>query len=304
MIGRIAENMLSSSERKKFEGILRYGQLPIQTITESTTWQDDLKDSYKLDVMGLWHFSDGPIVKGDNVEIPPPTYNITTYLEDAWRTLTNPTTTDPWVWAFHLRSILHFVADVHTPHHNVALFTNDNFRRGDAGGNGYKLNCVYGSACNNIHFLWDSAGLLYNIYNPLIPKFRDEFSSNATNFVKEFPESRFTGKSFDLKTYEPYKWHNESYDVAVKVGYDTPMYGWPSEDYFEKVRTQCKDRIALAGYRLGSVLKQLVDSIPYDVPSSTREIIVWIVDAVLIVLSILFVILTKHKKKDLLYENL
>ena len=298
MIGRIAESLLTSKEKKKIEAVLRYGQHPIQTITEATTWQDDLKSTYSLSVMETWHFLDHPINKGKNTSIPPPTYNITTYMDSAYRALKDKTTTDPWVWAFHLRSLIHFVADVHTPHHNVALF-NDLFPKGDAGGNGYKLNCNLGSACNNIHFLWDSAGFYFPIYNPLIPKYRAEFQKNATKLINELPQSHYTSQNMDVKTFFPEVWHNESYEVAYNFGYNTTMYGWPSKDYFTTVQTQSKERIAISGYRLGYFLKEVVGNIPVEPTSNTREIVVWVVDVVLIVLALIFVILAK--KKDVKY---
>ena len=48
IIGRIAEKTMSSSQIEKIETILGSNQTPIQSITESSTWHDDLKDTYKL----------------------------------------------------------------------------------------------------------------------------------------------------------------------------------------------------------------------------------------------------------------
>lgn len=302
MIGRIAENMLTSSERKKLEAIISYGALPTQTITEATTWQDDLKDTYDMQAMGIWHFTNRPIIRTEDVHIPPPKFDVLTVLNSSWRALTDKTTTDPWVWAFHIRNLLHFVADVHTPHHNVALYDKDLFPNGDAGGNGYKLNCVYGSACNNIHFLWDSAGLMFNLFNPLYPKYRDEFAENATNIVKDLPESYYSNK--DLKSFKPKSWSDESFEVVKTYGYNTTMYGWPQETYFSTVRYQCKLRIVIAGYRLGYILKSLVNDIPISVPNNAREVAIWIVDAILVVFSIILVILLRHKRNSILNQAL
>jgi hypothetical protein len=301
MIGRIAESFLSSKQLKNYENILGSGQFPRQTITECSTWHDDLKDVYKLYTMGNWHFADGPFVNTTNesaISIPPETYNVSTYLDSAWRSLMNPTTTDPWIWSFHIRGIVHFVGDIHTPHHNCALF-NEDFPTGDAGGNGYKLNCPYGSACNNIHFIWDAVGFYCSLTNPLIQKYKDEFQVNVTKLMEELPES---SRKEDLTTYSPSKWNNESLDIAKKYGYATPMNDWPSEDYLEIVRTQGKDRVVLAGYRLGHILKTLADKMPNISESHGREIGMWILNVILAIVSTLFLFL--NKKKHLLYDVL
>lgn len=288
MIGRIAESYLTRKQLQKVERILKYGEYPEQTITETSTWHDDLKDTYKMSLMGNWHFSDGPIIQSDNVTIPPPTFNVSTYLDSAWRTLSNSTTTDPWTWSFHLRGIIHFVGDVHTPHHNCALF-NENFTKGDAGGNGYKLNCPYGSACNNIHFLWDAVGFYCPILNPLVQKYSSEFQENVTKLMEEIPESSLPE---DLDTYDSMKWNKESFDVAEKYGYATPMNSWPSQEYIKTVQTQGKRRVALAGYRLGRILKRIADNVPIENEPNIREICMWVLNGILVVVSTCFGILT------------
>jgi hypothetical protein len=294
IVGRIAESFLSANELKKYENALAYGQYPRQTITETSVWHDDLKDMYSLYTMGNWHFEDQPLIKSENVNIPPPTYNISSYLDSAWRSLSNTTTTDPWIWSFHIRGIVHFLGDIHTPHHCCALF-NDDFPSGDYGGNRYKLNCPFGSACNNMHFLWDSVGFYHTLLNPLNPIYKDQFQENVTKMMEEFPESTINA---DLTTYNPSAWNAETFKVAEKHGYGIPMYSWPTETYLETVRTESKKLIVLAGYRLGHILKSLVDRVPGEGNSYGREIGVWIFNVILVVVSVVFLFLTKKKKQE------
>ena len=151
LITGIALDQLSSKDRKILENTANYGQLPNVRLEDSANWQDDLKGTYNLGIMSYWHFLQKPLIdESFTVTINNPTYNITAYLPSAWKTLLNPPTTDKGIIAFHLRSLVHFVGDIHTPHHNVAHYTSET-PEGDSGGNLYILNCKYGSACNNIH---------------------------------------------------------------------------------------------------------------------------------------------------------
>lgn len=295
MIGRIAESYLSSSELSSVNNLIQSFQLPKQTLTESATWQDMLKDDYGLRLFYQWHFSD-EIIKGDSCEncvFRNPTYNITSYLASAYKTLNDKTTTSPWIWAFHIRSVAHFVGDVHMPLHNTERFAND-YPEGDKGGNDYKLNCNYGSACNNIHFLWDSAGNMYNLEKPLTPNHADTFSKNCSNLMKTHPESSI---GYDTKSFAPYMWHNESFQIAQGI-YTTPANEWPSEAYLNNVHDKSKLRIALAGYRLGNFIKSVVGNMPVvDKANYVREIVVWVVNSVMFIVSIVMLILTKRKNQ-------
>ena len=293
LIGRIAEMQMTSKQKKKIETILSYNQMPIQDITRSSTWHDDLKDTYKLYLMGNWHFSDKVLIfeESPDIQIAEPTYNITSYLKSAWKSLQDPTTTSLWAWNFHLRGLTHFIGDVHTPHHNCALYSKE-FPTGDAGGNGYKLNCPYGSACMNIHFLWDSVALYAGILNPLIPLYKEEFQKNVSLLLDEIPKSSLTN---DLEAYDPLEWNDESFQDAKDYGYNTPQNQWPNETFFETVRTVGKKRIALAGYRLGHILAELADKAPISTTTYPSEIASWVINAVLLILIIVFSILNFRK---------
>ena len=294
MIGRIAEEVMSSKQNNKINSILRLNQMPPQTIAECSTWHDDLKDTYGLYLMGNWHFADGVLIfeEDPSIEIPAPTYNITSYLESAWKTLNDPTTTSLWAWNFHLRGLVHFLGDVHTPHHNCALFSKD-FPTGDAGGNGYKLNCPYGSACSNIHFLWDSVGLYAPVLNPLVPRYKEEFQENVTKLMDELPQDSFN--NLDMNAYDPIEWNLESFNDAKNYGYATPMNDWPNESYFQTVREVGKTRVAVAGYRLGKILGDLSEIAPDVTDNYAREIAMWVINGVLLVVSIVFIILDRKK---------
>ena len=293
IIGRIAESFLTTKQTQKINNVIQSHQLPQQTIKEVATWQDDLKDTNGLRTFYQWHFSDDVYQMGrcTKCNFQEPTYNITTYLLSAYKTLTNPTTTSDWAWGFHLRSIIHFVGDVHMPLHNTAMYSDD-FPRGDSGGNGYTLNCNYGSSCNNVHFFWDSVGNLFSLMNPLIPKQIKIFEQNVTKLKSEFPESSYT---YNLNEYNPMLWHNESFELAKTKCYTTPMNQWPSDQYTQETQTVAKKRVAAAGYRLGYFLRSVADNVPASSESYVTEIVAWCINVVLVIVSAIFVFINARK---------
>ena len=302
IIARIAELQLSFEQKTKIEKIISYYPFYDLTIPTVSTWQDDLKDMSHFFGMGNWHFIDNPIIdpsfQGPN---PKPTYNLSGYLNSAWKSLNDPTTNDPWVWGFHVRSLIHFLGDIHTPHHNCGLFSSQ-FPKGDMGGNLYTLNCQWGSSCNNIHFLWDSVGRIFPLMNPLQNNLRKEFENNVTKLINEYPMNYYS----DLKYFNPKLWSDESFDVANSIGYGTPKDETPSEEYLEKMRKAALKRVAVAGYRLATVLKNLTNlsNIPVQINNnlSKKEIFIWIFNTILFLIGFIVTILTHYPNKS--YENL
>ena len=315
VIAAIAKTFLSSSEIRKIEKIINYGTLESQTIVSCATWQDDLKDKGKFYAMGNWHFIDTPILfnKSGPVQIQADTYNVTSYLNDGYTTLLDSSTKDLWAFAFHLRSFIHFVGDIHTPHHTCQMY-NDDLKTGDLGGNKYYLNCQYGSACNNIHFFWDSAGLFYPVFDPLISYYKDKFEDNVSAIMDKLPQSYFEDNGYNLKDFQPSKWAAESNEIANTIGYATPINKRPSDEYFELVQKTAQERIALAGYRLGNLLKKLINDIDVDIndaddvevsdDSRVREIVVWVFDAIFLVGTLVFTFLIYRNQNNQAYGNL
>lgn len=287
IIAQIASTFLTKDEVRKIEKIINYGTLPTSTIVSCASWQDDVK-SYGFSGMGNWHFIDTPLLLNvsdiSKITLQPTTYNVTDYLVDAKSCLDDKTTKDKWVFGFHIRSIIHFVGDVHTPHHSCQMYS-DTLPKGDLGGNRYYLDCEYGSACNNIHFLWDSAGLFFPLLNPITPFYLNQFNQNASKLMDEFPISYFTSKNYNIEKYSPFEWANESFTFASEYGYSTPINRRPSDEYFSSVQQHSKERIALAGYRLGHLLKNLIQNVDFDTnlgpKVSSREIVVWVINALL-----------------------
>ena len=299
VITEIASRSLSKAKKKQLQYLVNQNSLPSQTFVQSAAWHDDLKDVYHLNAMGNWHFADGPLIRNKTkpVKIAPPSYNVTTFLQESWETLNDPSTTSIWAWAFHLRSLIHFIGDVHTPHHNVALYSDD-FISGDRGGNSYKINCPYGAACNNIHFIWDAVGLNYLLADPTLPKTYDAFEKNVSNVISNYPKG-----SLKLD-YAPFNWSDEAFQMASLYGYETELLSFPSKEYFNTVRKYGNEMVARAGYRLGHALDEILDKAPVHEEKHLDEILLWSINLVLLVFCIVSLVCMRHKSNRFEFESL
>ncbi|EAX96969.1 hypothetical protein TVAG_414500 [Trichomonas vaginalis G3] len=291
IIAQNAQKFLSTKQINHINRIISNGGFGQTNIVHVASWPDDLLAN-KVPSMAEWHYSDQPYIPFDNFSFPypKPTYNVTSYIRDAWEILHDPTTTDMWAWTFHIRNLIHFVGDIHTPHHNVGRFTNE-LPDGDMGGNLYFLTCEWGDACKNIHFFWDSCILAFPIYYINYPIYASDLVKNASLIEDEFPTKDFD----DLTTVDVFKWSSESYEIASTLGYQTPEQQKPSEEYIQKARHAAKRRVAMAGYRLGHMLKELAEGgLMPEFPNeklNARTIIVWIIDGALLLGVLVYVIL-------------
>ena len=299
LIAAIAETYLSSSELATLRWAMGGNGLPPTTLAEAASWQDDLKDIAHIKTMGGWHFANQPFVD-PNWEGPPPTlkptvFNIGDASKSLWRALLDPTTTSPWAIQFCLRSLVHFVGDIHTPHHVVEFYSNA-IPHGDDGGTKYFMNCNYGSTCLHIHFIWDAAGLAYQMGNPIAGATRDVFYKNMSAIMKELPAENYEG--LDVVDFDA--WMKESYDVACQYGYAVPMRSWPSKEYLDTVHRESKKRIAVAGYRLGLMMKDFVQRRNIGGPTTVHnasEWVAWVLDGVLFVFLVLGCVLKIKKAR-------
>ncbi|EAX86096.1 hypothetical protein TVAG_264580 [Trichomonas vaginalis G3] len=171
---------------------------------------------------------------------------------------------------------------------------------GDRGGNLYHINCPYGAACNHIHFFWDAIVLNYMLMKPTASLYRNEFIKNVTRLTKEITES-----SLNLdKTVDPMAWSMESLEYAKKYGYSTPINDAPNASYYEIVRKYGSIRVAMAGHRLGYLLDSLLDKAPNISHSFVSEIVVWSVNALILVFILFSTFKYKRELKNTQFESL
>lgn len=166
-------------------------------------------------------------------------------------------TTDTKQKALAIIFLTHLLEDAHQPMHAMSrgLDANNN---NDRGGNLFclrlnkKLNnnpnkYNYSNCKVNLHSYWDSAGnILKN--NKCIFFLEKEILEN-------YPRKQFNQKTEILK---PENWIQESYSYWPII-YNLKENELPNKIYQAKTRAIASERIALASYRLTSLLKNLLD---------------------------------------------
>lgn len=295
-IVQIALQQLSEKERNWITKLLRYWPSESQDINLVANWQDMI--GYEVGkAFSQWHFVTTPIIEAGYTPAKIKySFNVTSYLYDGISAIMDESTTSIWSLLFHIRSLIHFVGDIHCPVHAMTYYGQD-YPTGDAGGNGRSTDCskvVPGEPyfCGNLHKVWDSGILSYdsNKYTaPSMPEFWDNITQLQLNYPKSSLESY-------LNVMSPADWAKESYDTAVKYAYgylenETIV----NQRYFDECFPQAQLRITLAGYRLGNVLKEFFNErgfirLPSD-PIYSSEVIAWVLDALVFTFIVVYVVL-------------
>ena len=232
-------------------------------IFELATWADAVKaPPLSIESMAGWHFKD-IVYNPENISLPNSAKleveNVAWALADAMHSLSDPTTKSTWAWNFNIRNIVHFTGDIHCPVHAVTMYSSK-FPDGDRGANDFVLGGA--RVCDKeLHFYWDTVGCNYVEDYPLSPAETNVLKQNATDIITKYPKSFFPQFKDGDTDFEA--WSLETHNVAVNNVYKGIMLGSiPSETYHKNTFKVAQQQIALAGYRLGSLLKMLAKNIP------------------------------------------
>ena len=159
--------------------------------------------------------------------------------------------------AIALGWILHLVGDIHQPLHDSARVT-DLEPKGDQGGNLFLLSPkdAVGENRLNLHWYWDS------IIGRNIPRLNDACDSDyipaiAQDIMKNYPISKMQNH---LETGQFDKWQQEGFSIASTKVYPSSLIRFenPSDNYRKQAFKIAQEQIALAGYRLGQTLDQIL----------------------------------------------
>ena len=169
--------------------------------------------------------------------------------------------------ALALAWVLHLAGDIHQPLHTSGRVTPEDPKGGDAGGNTFLLNPkdTPRERSENLHWFWDS------IVKRSIPHKNDECDSDylppiAEMMMTKYPISKMQERlnigKFDV-------WQQEGFQIASTKLYPATLIRFekPSEDYKKMAFEVSQEQIALAGYRMGAMLNQILGS--YDVVASS-----------------------------------
>jgi len=229
-------------------------------------WLDDANKIFPGE--RTWHFKDVPYKVDVDVCDPGPTshYDILWALREAIHVLKwhgGPYVDTALVAFGHgywLRALVHLVGDLHQPLHNLNGCSK-HCPNGDRGGNDYKIksdvkNWFHGKLQNvtELHLLWDLAGGRYIQNWPLDDEGRKKLESDAQELQRKFPESHFTDTAYHgVSSFT--RWHDQT--AALQKRYNTPYGEMITDEYLDFVKQTCESQIALAGYRLKSILETL-----------------------------------------------
>jgi hypothetical protein len=164
--------------------------------------------------------------------------------------------------------ILHLVGDIHQPLHAATLFTRD-APAGDAGGNGYIVRLQ--NRAMDLHSIWDGAFGWDDLTGPRGSEFE------TVDVLTRDLLARIKPTADELAVTDIKKWADESFELARTKAYYVNKKLLPGKQvpgfhahrphaaeldplptgYIPSVKKVAEQRVTLAGYRLGALLKAI-----------------------------------------------
>lgn len=235
-------------------------------------WPDDLKTE-GVHAFDTWHYTNLPY-NPDGVALPPnPEIDVVWAIGEAKKILADGRAKDIDKARF-LGFLVHFAADLHQPLHSTTKYSNEQ-PGGNRGGNGFPLSGEWA----NLHMLWDDGCGFLSPYNNIRPYGKPQqaltssdiqsFRDLAEQIMEDYPESSFP----EARQTDASFWALESHQLAIGNVFNAPQdpeargrdrylqHGdEPSDAYLEQGQEVVRRQLALAGYRLGRVLNELLGS--------------------------------------------
>lgn len=254
IVNAIAYSQLTPNARKAVLDALRAETEPqFANFLSLSTWAD----AHKTKRNGPWHYKDIFFrADGGHTDLHADDENaiwaLQTFipiLSEAGATRSEKLTA--------LRFVTHIVGDIHQPLHATARIT-DAHPTGDRGGNDFHLKPISGMSTRgdvkNLHLYWDFACGDYRDCSPeLSDTDRAYIENKARAYMKEFPRATFS-LVMKPKMYE--SWLQESFYLAKTHVYNLSENSDIPSAYEKFGRRLCRQRIALAGYRLAEILNR------------------------------------------------
>lgn len=163
----------------------------------------------------------------------------------------------------------HLIGDIHQPLHTSGKVTDGN-PKGDQGGNLFLLTPKGTPRANqeNLHWFWDSIVVRY------MPNSKDQCDADfidpiAQDIMKLYPFDKLKDRIADDK-FEV--WAKESLDIATTEVYkDVKWFEAPSDQYKKKAFEISRQRLAIAGYRMGDLFNEVFGASPPIVPANASS---------------------------------
>lgn len=230
-------------------------------MVEAACWADDLK-RHGLTAFNEWHYLNMPVNPDGIINAITKTCPDALWaISQAMSTLSNKGKGDASLeQAIQLRLLIHIIGDIHQPLH-VATMVSKNYTSGDDGGTYFYID--FDSKINELHALWD-AGLGYieeDFPRPFTDSSSKQFYCFASQFMNNYTRYDLAE---ELSESDPEIWTLDIFHLAVTEVYSNIKENErPSAEYLENGWRIVSKQIALGGYRLADLLKQL-----YETPSN------------------------------------
>lgn len=270
IVARIAEIELEDSRiHQQMMDILKilspFTKEKMYPFIEAATWADDIK-AVGVKTMSNWHFSD-TYIDGERRLTPKELTlhklqknpeNLVWAINESKGVLRNKKMSlidDRMNKSIYLRMLIHFFGDLHQPLHNVSFVDDDEFFKGDSGGNKFIVDLP---GARNLHLLWDlCVKRCKAITLPLTKKNFDYIDSFARKLMNEFPRSTNWVKK-RLKVTSVKEMSDESIQYAIDYVYKGIEHkNAPTKKYLQIGGDMIEQQILIAGYRLSDSLQKL-----------------------------------------------
>jgi hypothetical protein len=272
LVGEIAWSRAKPATREKVSALAakldtRFTQGRAYNFTTAGCWMDDMRAMKNYPWSPLHYVTVAYTTTGTAFTEPPPPH-ILSAMDEKIALLREPTRTEA-ERAEAVGMLIHFVGDLHQPMHVTDW--------DDRGGNGYLIFGIPFSdlmkrQIANLHTFWDKAfrfderaGKIVEIFSAPLLEQRPEpgaegiIREEAARIRAESPsESLPPAREMDYR-----KWARESHTIGCLFAYPSRPHprdtGAATLDpyYVKKARAIAAERIALAGYRLASLLDSL-----------------------------------------------
>lgn len=230
----------------------------------ASTWPDELRKSNSPYDHPAWHYIDYPLTPPDFSFVAgrEPENNILFGINESEKTL-HDLAASPEQRAAALSWVIHLIGDLHQPLHCAELVTPQYpLPDGDRGGN--LIYVSVGGNPINLHAFWDRLpGMIFS--TPFA-------AESAARIERAYPPAALPDL---VKDKDQVAWSLEGRTIAIESAYlngklpgtvdtkATPIQLPP--DYLAKGKVIADQRLALAGYRLGTLLPPLLTAGPVAV---------------------------------------
>lgn len=252
VIAQIAYDRLNPDVKKKVDMMVANLGKEYPDITsfyQLGPWPDFLR-AQKIETFTRWHYIDMAFSSDGT-----PLKNLQDTDNAAWaiqqiKPVVGNSKANPYERARFLAFLIHIVGDIHQPLHTVSRISSMN-PDGDQGGNLYHIKYpVFKPQTITLHRLWDQ-GVDFFVAETTA----DKVLFLSHQITSSYPEKYFKNRFSNINVSD---WVSEGFQSATTFVYSTPEDQVPSEQYLQSARQMTQQKAALAGYRLASMLNQIL----------------------------------------------